>query len=309
MLTKSGIQLGIGLPQAFPGGRMDIECLERSARRAEEMGFDDLWVVDQIVGTSPVLEPVTLLSYVAAITSRVRLGTSVLVTNLRNPVQLAKALSSLDQLSRGRLVAGIGLGAADEAYAAFGVPQERRLSRFIEGVQVMRALWTQSRARHDGPIWHLEGTAMEPKPVQKPSIPLWFGARAPASLTRAVDMADGWMGAGSTSVGDYLQQIAFVRGLLTDRGRDETSFGLSKRLYMAVDADADRARGKMREWVGAFYGDPALADRWAITGTPDQVLGVIESLRAAGARHLLLNPVFDYDAQLELIASEIAPAC
>jgi alkanesulfonate monooxygenase SsuD/methylene tetrahydromethanopterin reductase-like flavin-dependent oxidoreductase (luciferase family) len=144
--------------------------------------------------------------------------------------------------------------------------------------------------------------------VQQPSIPLWFGARAPASLTRAVDMADGWMGAGSTSIPDFLEQIAFVRNLLAERGRDEASFGLSKRLYMAVDTDADRARERMRDWVGAFYGNPALADRWAVTGTPDQILRVIEPLREAGARHLLLNPVFDYDAQLDLIASEIVPA-
>ena len=308
MLTKSGIKLGIGLPQAFSDGRMDIEVVERIARRSEEMGFDDLWVVEQIVGTVPVLEPLTMLSYVAAITSRVRLGTSVLVTNLRNPVQLAKALSSLDHLSRGRVIAGIGLGTNDEAYDAFGVPTERRVSRFVEGVEVMRALWTQSQAQHDGRIWHLDGTSMEPKPVQQPSIPLWFGARAPASLTRAVDMADGWMGAGSTSIADFIEQIASVRSLLAERGRDESAFGLSKRVYMAVDTNADRAKERMREWVGAFYGNPALADRWAVTGTPDQILRVLESLRDAGAQHLLLNPVFDYDNQLDLIASEIAPA-
>ncbi len=307
MLTKSGIKLGIGLPQAFPDGRIDMDVVERTARRSEDLGFDDFWTVEQIVGSIAVLEPVTMLSYLAAITTRVRLGTSVLVTNLRNPVQLAKALSSLDQLSRGRLIAGIGLGTNDEAYAAFGIPTARRLSRFVEGVEVMRALWMQREARHDGRLWQLDDVSMEPKPVQG-SIPLWFGARAPASLTRAVDMADGWMGAGSTSIADTLEHLTFVRRLLAERGRDEGTFGLSKRVYMAVDTDAERAREKMREWVGAFYGNPALADRWAVTGTPDQVLPVLESLRDAGARHLLLNPVFDYDRQLDLIASEIAPA-
>src|SRR6266542_2972443 len=99
MITKSGIRLGVALPQGFPGGNVDLDLVHGFARRAEALGFDDLWTVEQITGRLPMLEPVTLLANVAAVTNRIRLGIAVVVLNLRNPVQLAKALSSLDQLS------------------------------------------------------------------------------------------------------------------------------------------------------------------------------------------------------------------
>src|SRR3989304_2911132 len=126
MLTHSGLRLGIALPQGFTGGVVDRDLIRRFAVRAEELGYDDLWVIEQITGRFAVLEPVTLLTYLAAITSRIRLGTAVLVTPIRNPVQLAKALATLDVLSNGRLTVRVGLGTSTAAYAAYGVPPEHR---------------------------------------------------------------------------------------------------------------------------------------------------------------------------------------
>jgi probable F420-dependent oxidoreductase len=305
MPTQTGLGLGLGLPQAFLDGSIDLDVIGRFARRAEAAGFDDLWAIEQTLGRIAVLEPLTLLSYVAAITDRIRLGTSVMVLNHRNAVHLAKELSSLDQLSRGRLTAGIGLGGGTSDYRTFGISPERHVTRFVEGVRTMRALWTDGKAVRDSKFWPLDGVSMEPKPVQQPSIPLWFGARAPEALRRAVDLGDGWMGAGSSTIADYLQQIATIRAILGERGRAD--FPLSKRLYMAVDTDAERARSRMREWVGSFYGDPAAADRWAIAGSAGDIIATIQQLREAGATHLLLHPVFDYEEQLEIIAGEIVP--
>jgi probable F420-dependent oxidoreductase len=305
MPTKTGLKLGLGMPQAFLDGNVDLDVIRRFAQRAEAAGFDDLWTIEQTLGGISVLEPLTLLSYVAAVTEHVRLGTSVMVLNHRNPVQLAKELSSLDHLSQGRLTAGIGLGGSPREYRSYGIPGERHVTRFVEGVRTMRALWAEPEARRESPLWPLEGVAMEPKPLQKPSIPLWFGARAPDALRRAVELGDGWMGAGSSTIGDYLVQIETIRSILEEQGR--TGFPLSKRLYMAIDADAERARSRMREWVGAFYGDAAAADRWAIAGSADDIAATIARLREAGATHLLLHPVFDYEEQLAIIADELAP--
>ena len=304
MPTQTGLKLGLGLPQAFLDGHVDLEVIRRFAQRAEAAGFEDLWTVDQTIGSASVLEPVTLLAYAAAVTERIRLGTSVVVLNHRNPVQFAKALSSLDQLSGGRLTVGIGLGETRE-YRPLGISPERHVTRFVEGVRTMRVLWEEPKAHRDSPLWPLDGVAMEPKPLQKPSIPLWFGARAPDALRRAVELGDGWMGAGSSTIADYLVQIATIRSILEEQGR--TDFPLSKRLYMAIDADAERARSRMREWVGAFYGEPAAADRWAIAGSVDDIAVTIAQLREAGATHLLLHPVFDYEEQLEIIIEELVP--
>jgi probable F420-dependent oxidoreductase len=261
MRTRSGVQVGIAIPQTFPGGPVDVGLVREFVARAEALEYDSLWVVEQIIGAIPSLEPVSLLAYVSAITSRARIGSAVLVTNLRNPVQLAKSLATVDQLSRGRLIVGIGLGPGTRVYPVFGVPPERRVRRFVEGVQVMKALWTQPATSHQGELWRLEGVAMEPKPVQKPHPPLWFGARVPDALRRAALHGDGWMGAGSSSGQEFKQQLGQLRQALREVGRDPATFSVAKRVYLAVDDDEERASRRLQEWFGHFYRDPAMALR------------------------------------------------
>ena len=308
MLTKSGLRLGIGLPQGFAAGEVDIDLVRRFARRAEELGYDDLWVIEQITGRFAVLEPVTLLTYLAAITSRIRLGTAVLVTTIRNPVQLAKALSTLDVLSNGRLTLGVGLGTSPAAYPAFGVPPERRAARFAESIRVLKALWTQPRAQLDGAFWKLEGTPMEPKPVQKPHPPIWFGARVETAMRRATRLGNGWMGAGSTPVAEFYDQIAQMRRVMAEEGRSDADFSLSKRVYFALDKDEGRALDKLRAWIGTYYNnDGAVAEHWAVWGSADRCLDTLGRMREAGLSHVFLHPVADYEDQLEAIAADIAP--
>jgi len=308
MITKSGLRLGIGLPQGFPGGAVDLDLVRRFALRAEELGYDDLWVIEQITGRFAVLEPVTLLTYLAALTSRIRLGTAVLVTPLRNPLQLAKSLSTLDVLSNGRLTVGVGLGTSTAAYAAYGVPPEHRAARFAESVRVLKALWTQPRAQLEGRFWRLEGVPMEPKPLQKPHPPIWFGARVDQAMRRATRLGDGWMGAGSTPVPDFFEQIGRMKTVVAEEGRDPSTFTLSKRLYFALDKDEKRALERLRTWIGAYYGnDGAVAERWAVWGPADKCLETLSRMREAGLTHMFLHPVADYEGQLEAIAADIAP--
>ena len=141
-----------------------------------------------------ILEPVTLLSDAAALTRTLRLGTSVMRTGWRNPLPLATSLTSLDQLSQGRLTVGVGIGNPRPEDAAFGIPLEHRTRRFVEGIGVMKALWTQPTATFAGESWTLTGISQEPTPVQPPHPPLWFGAREPAALRRAVRLGNGWRG-------------------------------------------------------------------------------------------------------------------
>src|SRR5213596_2883882 len=134
---------GIAIPQTFPRTPVNMQLVRDFLQKAETLGYEGLWVQEQILGDYPILEPVALLTYAAALTSKVRLGTSVLLTLLRNPVQLAKSLASLDQLSQGRLIVGVAIGGPHVPAAVFGVPAERRARRFVEGLQVMKAFWTQ----------------------------------------------------------------------------------------------------------------------------------------------------------------------
>ena len=307
MLTKSGLRLGVGLPQVFVDGRVDTGLIRDFALRAERLGYEDLWLTDNLLGGRAGLEPVTLLTYAAAVTERIRLGVSVIVLNQRNPVPLAKALASLDQLSGGRLTAGVGLGVGTASYPAFGISEERPVARFVESLRVMRALWSEERVTMNGEFFRLENVAMEPKPVQKPHLPVWFGGHVPAALRRAVRLGDGWMGAGAGRISDFFTDIGLVRGYLKEFGRDEAGFPLSKRLYIAVDDDEQQARDLLSATLVATYGNPRMGQSVGVAGTVAQCVEALRSMRDAGLQHLLLQTCGDPMRQLETLTNEVAP--
>ena len=304
---NSRVPLAVAIPQTFLGGRVEPLRIRAYLTRAEALGFEGAWVVEQILGRIPILEPVELLTYAAAITERLRLGSAVLLTALRSPVHLAKSLSTLDHLSGGRLIVGVGLGANQPLYPAFGVPTGGRAERFAEGVRLMKRLWTESRVTFDGRFWKLTDAAMEPKPVQKPHPPIWFGAHHPNALRRAVELGDGFIGAGSASTAKFIDEVRTLRGLLAGAGRDPATFGVGKRVYIAIDEDRARAGQRLAEWFAAFYGNAELAARVAVWGGPAECVEGLREIVEGGARFLMLNSVFDELDQLERFASEIAP--
>jgi len=301
------VRWGVAIPQVFFDEPADMALVSSWAKKAEDLGYDSLWVQEGIVGLAPVLEPVTLLSYIAAITDRVRLGTSVIVAPLRNPVQLAKSLSSLDHLSQGRLTVGLGLGGNPDDLVPFGISPERRVRRFVEIIDVMKALWTEPEARFQGEFWQLEGTRMEPKPVQKPHPPIWFGARQPQALRRAVRHADGWMGAGSSSTEQFVSGFGQVQMYLEESGRDPSTFAVSKRVYVALDNNEERAETRLREWFGRRYGNAEMASQVSVWGSADRCIEELAKVTSAGAEMVLLNTAFDDMEQLEALAQDVIP--
>ncbi|MBI4200662.1 MAG: LLM class flavin-dependent oxidoreductase [Chloroflexi bacterium] len=305
MTLGTNIQVGIAIPQIFPNGPLTMASIRDFVGRAEKLGYHSLWVQEQVLGDTAVLEPLSLLSYAAALTSTVKLGVSVLVLPLHNPVHLAKRLSSIDQMSQGRLVVGLGLGGATTMYPALGLPEEARVRRFVEGVGVIKALLETPAAQYTGRFFRLDGVAMEPKPVQKPHPPIWFGGRHPNALRRAVRLADGWMGAGSSSIADFKEQAGTVRRLLEASRRDLGAFTISKRVYIAVDRDEARAERRLREWFGSYYRNADMASKVSVWGSPAHCLETLAEIVAAGATHLLLNPVFDQKEHAEGLAAQL----
>ncbi|MGH7263124.1 MAG: LLM class flavin-dependent oxidoreductase, partial [Candidatus Rokuibacteriota bacterium] len=132
------VPLGIAIPQTFLGGSVDTRRIRDLLTRAESLGFESAWVLEQVLGSIQSLEPVELLTYAAAITERIRLGAAVLLAALRSPVHLAKSLATLDHLSRGRLIVGVGLGGNTRVYPAYGISADRRAARFAEAIRLMQ---------------------------------------------------------------------------------------------------------------------------------------------------------------------------
>ena len=310
-MATGKIPCGIEIPQAFIDGPVDTQHIRNFVTRAEELGYESLWTQERIVSAFAMLEPVTLMTYVAAITSKLRIGSSVLLTVLRNPVQLAKSLSTLDQMSGGRLDVGVGLGGVvgrhiPESEAVFGYSPERRATRFTEGLKVMKLLWSEERATFSGVFWDFENVPMEPKPVQNP-LPLWFGGHAEPALRRAVALGQGWMGAGSSSTERFIKEFGRITRFLDEANRDPNTFAVSKRVYLAVDDDRDRAERRLREFFAVRYNNPDLATQVAIWGGRQEIIDKLSEVTNAGAQHLVLNPVFDETEHLELLAQEVMP--
>jgi probable F420-dependent oxidoreductase len=302
------MRFAIAIPQFYSDGEFDPAAFQYYLGRAEELGFDSAWTQEQLLGAWNQLAPIETMTYAAACTRRLRLGCAVFVSTLYSPVHLAKSLSTLDQLSRGRIEIGVGTGGPSRPFAAFGVDPRRYVARFTEGIELMKALWTQPRVTFDGEFWQLQDEAMEPKPFQKPYPPLWFGAATEPALRRAVRRGDGFFGAGSTPTTRFAEQVTVVRAALAEAGRPAESFPIAKRVYVAIDDHAERARERINAALTELYGRRVEAiEAAAVAGTAADCVRELHRVAEAGAELILCTALFDQTEQMEQLAAAVIP--
>ena len=302
------MRFAISIPQYARDSRFDAGAFRAFLHRVEELGlFESAWVQEQVIGASGSLAPLETLTFAAACTERVRLGCAVFVLPLHNPLHLAKAISSLDCVSHGRVEVGIVTGGKSRPFAAFGVDGDRPVARFNEALAVMKACWTEPEIDFDGEWWKLQGATMEPKPVQKPHPPVWFGGSAPAGMRRAVRHADGFMGAGSQTPAQFAEQVKVVREELSAQGRDPGTFRIGKRVYVYVDDDAARGHRRLEDALTRHYGRGGWSEH-ILAGPAQTCAAGIRAVADAGAELILLNSLVDDAQQLERLAAEVVPA-
>ena len=307
------MKFSISIPQRAADG-FDAEGIRSFLARAEELGFEGGWTLEQIVGPAPSLAPLQLLSWAAAHTTRLRLGVAVLITSLHDPLQLATAITAVDQLSHGRLDVGVGHGGNFRPFQAFGVDKATFVSYFTEGLELMRAAWSDEPAvTFHGRFRDVDGLPIVPKPVQRPHPPLWFGGSAPKAVARAVRLGDAFMGAGSSTTDTFAEAVEIVRRELDVQDKDPAQFSIAKRVYLTIDDDAARARERVLAGLHRIYGDP-VASRLGdvpVSGTVDDVVRGLRGVIDAGAEMILLNPVGENTSedreQLERLAAEVIP--
>jgi probable F420-dependent oxidoreductase len=304
------MRFAISVPQFYADGEFDPGAFRAYFARAESLGcYESAWAQEMTLSASAQLGPMEAMTYAAACTSRLRIGCSVFVSTLNNPVYLAKSLATLDQLSQGRLEIGVGTGGPNRPFAAFGVDGTRYTARFAEGVRLMKELWTQPRVTFDGEFWQLKDAAMEPKPWQKPYPRLWFGAAGDSALRRAVRLGDGFFGAGASTLAAFGSQVRTVRSALEAAGRPVAGFPIAKRLYVGIDSDASRARSRMNAALEALYGQrTASVEEAAVAGTVSDCVAAVRAAASAGAELILFTPLYELPEHMERIAAEVIPA-
>ncbi len=301
MALKDKIPLGMSLPHRSPDP-LTMTTVATVARRAEELGFRDLWVTENTIDCNTCFDPVVILTYAAAITSRIRVGASVVVLPIHSPLMVAHQWATLDFVSGGRAILAVGLG-RDHHYRDFQIPVAGRVTRFREEVELIKALWTEDKVTYRGEMYQVENLTLATRPAHKPRPPLWMGVGHPNAVRRAARIADGWMGSGGSSIAEFKASVPILKQELEKAGRDPATFPISKRVFMAVDERPDVARAELNRWFTEVYHNPAGTDASGIHGTPDQVAERLEELVAAGANHLLLNPVSRHAEQVEAVAA------
>ncbi len=288
----------------------DPQALIGYAVRAEELGFDLVWVWDHIfLGVDPpfpVLDLLTLLSAVAARTARIKLGTGVLVLPLRNPVVLAKELSSLDLIAGGRLLLGMASGWYKREFDAVGVPFYERGRIMDRNLEILRRLWTEEQVDGEYPPHRLRSSNMSPKPSRPPLI--LIGGYVDRVLKRAA-LNGGWLTYFYTPEG-FAKSWAKVRGFAEAAGTDPATLLNANQLPIYVGASRAAVEGPMMEWLGREWDYAAWSDSTkdaAIFGTVDECAAQLQAQLAAGVQKLILIPYRYRTDQVEIIAREIIP--
>jgi probable F420-dependent oxidoreductase len=286
------------------------QALTAYAVRAEELGFDSVWVWDHIfLGVDPpfpVLDPLTLLSAVAARTTRIKLGTGVLVLPLRNPVVLAKELSSLDLIAGGRLLLGMASGWYKREFDAVGVPFNERGRLMDRNLEILRRLWTEERVDGEYPPHRLRGSNMSPKPQELPTI--LIGGYVDRVLKRAA-LTGGWLTYFYTPEG-FAKSWAKVRDFAEAVGKDLGSLLNANQLPIYVGPSRAAVEAPMMEWLGQEWDYAAWSDSTkeaAIFGTVDECVAQLRAQLAVGVQKLIFIPYRYQAEQVELIAREIIP--
>jgi probable F420-dependent oxidoreductase len=302
MALKDLIPFGMSLPHRSPD-TIGMDTVRTVATKAEALGFRDLWVTENTLDHVNSFDPVTVLTYAAAITTRIGLGASVLVLPVHDPRMVAHQWATLDYVSNGRAIMGVGIGRPFH-FQEFEVPEAGRVARFREQIDLIRALWSQEKVTHHGRFYNLEGAKLGIRPVQQP-LPIWMGVGHPNAIRRSAELADGWMGAGGSTSEDFRRAVPLLREALEKAGRDPSSFPISKRIFISVDENPAVAMAELNRWYTEVYHNPAGTDSSGIHGTPEQVRERLHEMVGHGANHLLLNPVSQHAEQLHALAEVV----
>ncbi len=328
------MRFGLSLPHygfSLPSQHITFADAAEWARRAEALGFDSVWVSDHFfysfarygADPSPMasLEPLTTLAGIATVTDRVRLGTLVLCAPFRHPALLAKATTSIDLLSGGRLDLGLGAGWMAEEFEAFGYRYGSAGERFTileETLHVLKRLFSGEPVTYDGPNVTLHEAVLRPAPDRPP--PVWVGGKGgPRLLRLATRLADGWNVVWRMSPEAYAGKVADVRAACEAAGRDPATFGLSVGLYSLIGEDETAARAAFERGRAAAPGNAMAEDDYetwradTLSGTPEQVLDRVTAFESLGVGEIIVAPwvlpfaIHEPD-QVELFAERVIAA-
>ena len=290
-------------------GGLSRDAALTQAREAEALGFDSLWVGDHIAFHVPILESLSLVSFLAGATERVMLGTGVYLLPLRHPTLAAKSAATADLLSGGRLIFGVGVGGEyPPEFEASGVPVRERGTRMDEAIPLLRRLWTEERVAHEGKHYRFGPISPAPKPVQPGGPPIWIGGRSPTAMRRAGLLGDGYVST-MTSPERYRANLELIATHAGNRTEKRARFGSGALLFTVLDASYERAVTRAGDMLSRVYNRPFhdAARKYCLLGRPEDALEQMRSFARAGVRHFLLASLLEPGGFAGEVAKHILP--
>lgn len=298
------LRFGLRVPS---GLAPDIDDLRRFVIEAERFGFASLWVGDHVFHHTDVLQPLDLLSWMAANTENMRLGTSVVLAAYLHPVLLAKSAATVDYLSGGRLTLGISLGGSQDEYASLGVSMKQRLGRLLESTHLMRRLWTEDDVSHAGRYFQVQHGNVRPRPAQHGGIPIYYAARERPMLDRIPVHADGWVASSHYPLPSFLVGAARVRQQAQVHGLAPDAIGVAKVHDVSVHADSDEARRRAAVHWQRYYGPSHDIETSTTYGTPAECAEQLAAYRQTDVAlvDMILEPTSLAVDELRLLAETV----
>src|SRR5690242_1153486 len=295
----------IGLAWVNPAPLTKPENVVNFAKKCEAMGCHSMWTIDRIAYDN--LEPLTVLAAAAGATQKIRLGTSVLLGNLRHASHVAKIVSTLDFISNGRVTLGIGFGSRENDYKAAEIPFEHRGSRAVEQVQLMKRLWTEDNVTFKGKFYNVENLSVGPKPIQKPHPPIWTGGSAEVALKRAGSWADGFI-CGSSAIPEFPSTWEKIASYAKAAGRDPNKISKAGLTFMAIDEDQSKAVKTVEDYVMRYYGRlRADVANTSLVGAPAAIAERIGAFLSRGLDTLIIGVADPDPRQLDLFGENVLP--
>jgi probable F420-dependent oxidoreductase len=280
------------------------------ARQLEASGLDSLWVGDHIAFHIPVVESLSLLSFVAAATERIELATGVLLLPLRNPTLTAKITGTLDMLSGGRLLLGVGVGGEyPPEFAAVGANIAERGPRTDEAIEIIRRHWTEQKVEHHGRFYDFGPVKIEPKPVRPGGPPIIVGGRKAVSMRRAGRLGDGYI-SHMCDVATYESNLRAIAGHAREAGRAGRPFQTAALLFTVLDDSYEAAHDHASKLLGMIYNTDfrEASKRYCLLGKPEDCLEQLRKFAKAGCRHFVISALSDPDVIIERATKEMIPA-
>jgi len=295
----------IGLAWVNPAPLTKPENVVNFAKKCEAMGCHAMWTIDRIAYDN--LEPLTVLAAAAGATQKIRLGTSVLLGNLRHASHVAKIVSTLDFISNGRVTLGLGFGSRENDYRAVEIPFEHRGSRAVEQVQLMKRLWTEDNVTFKGKFYNVENLSVGPKPIQKPHPPIWTGGSAEVALKRAGSWADGFI-CGSSAIPEFPSTWEKIASYAKAAGRDPNKISKAGLTFMAIDEDQSKAVKTVEDYVMRYYGRlRADVANTSLVGAPAAIAERIGAFLSRGLDTLIIGVADPDPRQLDLFGENVLP--